>query len=153
MGQKEVPEVGGGGQQWRQGGTGWGLGQTGLPSVVSTNTPCPDLPAPPAYLPAPLPALMSLVPACLPVHCLATACLTAPPAALLPACPQDLWGKVMWVWDLPDVQKLRLTISMANFRWVALVGGWVNGWVNGWVGGWVLCSIRQAGRQAGRGSG
>lgn len=30
----------------------------------------------------------------------------------------------MWVWDRPDVQKLRLTISMANFRWVCrCVGG------------------------------
>ncbi|PSC73283.1 Plasma membrane iron permease [Micractinium conductrix] len=29
--------------------------------------------------------------------------------------PEDLWGKVMWVWDRPPVQKLRLTISMANF--------------------------------------
>ncbi|KAL4423882.1 hypothetical protein ABPG75_001183 [Micractinium tetrahymenae] len=29
--------------------------------------------------------------------------------------PEDLWGKVMWVWDRPHVQKLRLTISMANF--------------------------------------
>lgn len=29
--------------------------------------------------------------------------------------PEDLWGKVMWVWDRPHVQKLRLTVSMANF--------------------------------------
>ncbi|KAL4434780.1 hypothetical protein ABPG77_005307 [Micractinium sp. CCAP 211/92] len=29
--------------------------------------------------------------------------------------PEDLWGKVMWVWDRPHMQKLRLTISMANF--------------------------------------
>lgn len=36
---------------------------------------------------------------------------------------QDLWGKVMWVWDRPHVQKLRLTISMANFRWVGGGGG------------------------------
>lgn len=29
---------------------------------------------------------------------------------------QDLWGKVMWLWDRPHVQKIRLTVSMANFR-------------------------------------
>jgi len=29
---------------------------------------------------------------------------------------QDLWGKVMWLWDRPHMQKLRLTVSMANFR-------------------------------------
>ncbi len=27
---------------------------------------------------------------------------------------QDAWGKVLWVWDRPPVQRLRLTISMAN---------------------------------------
>ncbi len=34
---------------------------------------------------------------------------------------QDLWGKVMWVWDRPHMQKLRLTISMANFRWAEML--------------------------------
>lgn len=43
--------------------------------------------------------------------------IRADAASWAPACcMQDLWGKVMWVWDRPDVQKLRLTIFMANFR-------------------------------------
>ena len=71
-------------------------------ALSGINTPCPVLDALLPVLPAPLPAPTPLVPNCLP--------------CCLPCCPQDLWGKVMWVWDLPDVQKLRLTISMANFR-------------------------------------
>jgi hypothetical protein len=48
-----------------------------------------------------------------------------PPACPPPLLPQDLWGKLMWVWDRPHVQKLRLTISMANFRQGrAAVQGW-----------------------------
>lgn len=38
-----------------------------------------------------------------------------PCCARAPPCLQDLWGKVMWVWDRPHVQKIRLTITMANF--------------------------------------
>ena len=47
---------------------------------------------------------------------------------LVAALPQDLWGKVMWVWDRPHVQKLRLTVSMANFRCVMLLGSLVRSW-------------------------
>lgn len=37
--------------------------------------------------------------------------------------PDDTWGKLLWLWDRPPVQRLRLTISMANlsFRLPALV--------------------------------
>jgi hypothetical protein len=28
--------------------------------------------------------------------------------------PDDAWGKILWIWDRPQVQKIRLTISMAN---------------------------------------
>lgn len=28
--------------------------------------------------------------------------------------PEDTWGKLLWLWDRPPVQRLRLTISMAN---------------------------------------
>lgn len=28
--------------------------------------------------------------------------------------PDDTWGKLLWLWDRPPVQRLRLTISMAN---------------------------------------
>lgn len=36
---------------------------------------------------------------------------------------QDTWGKLLWLWDRPPVQRLRLTISMANlsFRLPALL--------------------------------
>ena len=37
--------------------------------------------------------------------------------------PDDLWGKLLWLWDRPPVQRIRLTVSMANlsFRLPALV--------------------------------
>ena len=37
--------------------------------------------------------------------------------------PEDMWGKLLWLWDRPPVQRLRLTVSMANlsFRLPALV--------------------------------
>jgi hypothetical protein len=40
-----------------------------------------------------------------------------------PARAQDTWGKMLWLWDRPPVQRLRLTISMANlsFRLPALM--------------------------------
>jgi hypothetical protein len=44
-------------------------------------------------------------------HC--TSC-NVPTSALLAL--QDLWGKLMWLWNRPSMQRLRLTISMANFR-------------------------------------
>lgn len=28
--------------------------------------------------------------------------------------PEDTWGKLLWLWDRPPVQRLRLTVSMAN---------------------------------------
>lgn len=28
--------------------------------------------------------------------------------------PDDTWGKLLWLWDRPQVQRIRLTISMAN---------------------------------------
>jgi len=28
--------------------------------------------------------------------------------------PEDTWGKLLWLWDRPPVQRIRLTISMAN---------------------------------------
>lgn len=28
--------------------------------------------------------------------------------------PEDTWGKLVWLWDRPPVQRIRLTISMAN---------------------------------------
>ena len=37
--------------------------------------------------------------------------------------PEDTWGKILWVWDRPGIQKIRLTFSMVNlsFRLPALV--------------------------------
>jgi hypothetical protein len=37
--------------------------------------------------------------------------------------PEDTWGKLLWVWDRPGIQKIRLTFSMVNlsFRLPALV--------------------------------
>lgn len=37
--------------------------------------------------------------------------------------PEDTWGKIMWLWDRPPVQRLRLTVSMFNlsFRLPALL--------------------------------
>lgn len=37
--------------------------------------------------------------------------------------PDDLWGKLLWLWDRPPVQRMRLTFSMVNlsFRLPALV--------------------------------
>jgi hypothetical protein len=37
--------------------------------------------------------------------------------------PDDAWGKLLWLWDRPPMQRLRLTISMANlsFRLPALL--------------------------------
>lgn len=37
--------------------------------------------------------------------------------------PDDLWGKLLWLWDRPPVQRIRLTFSMVNlsFRLPALV--------------------------------
>lgn len=37
--------------------------------------------------------------------------------------PDDTWGKLMWLWDRPPVQRLRLTVSMFNlsFRLPALM--------------------------------
>ena len=37
--------------------------------------------------------------------------------------PEGTWGKLLWVWDRPGIQKIRLTFSMVNlsFRLPALV--------------------------------
>lgn len=55
-----------------------------------------------------------------PTSCFATNLLVIFPTSLrpdtLPLCPvlQGFWGKLLWLWDRPPVQKLRLTWSLAN---------------------------------------
>ena len=38
----------------------------------------------------------------------------SPPWALVSLAVQGFWGKLLWLWDRPPVQKLRLTWSLAN---------------------------------------